>query len=320
MLQVSGDKDVITGTYVIGADGRVAITPDLVLQAGGRDRQTFEAELRRRLVDGGYVRDVASNVRILEVASEGVMVSVEGAVFEPGVLMVGDRVAEQKATVVDHPAQGDYNMGRTLTHAIEMAGGLRPDAWPDTLYVVRGNNYAVLDVRSALVGGVGQAELPTNMQLAKGDRIIVPSTGCFDAHLVRPSPVTAPGIRVYMSNLSRPASDNASSAINHDSTSLPYGTRFLQGLVSANCVGGSAMNAQRSAVLISRNPISGHSVVISRSIEHLVRNAERDDIDPYLMPGDAIACYDSGAMTVVDAASVLGNLLGPAVLIKGLKP
>ena len=38
------------------------------------------------------------------------------------------------------------------------------------------------------------------------------------------------------------------------------------------------------------------------------------------MPGDAIACYDSGAMTVVDAASVLGNLLGPAVLIKGLKP
>ena len=72
--------------------------------------------------------------------------------------------------------------------------------------------------------------------------------------------------------------------------------------------------------MISRNPLNGHSVVIARSIEAMVRHADRDDVDPYLMPGDAIACYDSGAMTVVDAASVLGNLLGPAVLIKGLKP
>ena len=73
-------------------------------------------------------------------------------------------------------------------------------------------------------------------------------------------------------------------------------------------------------MLISRNPLNGHSVVISRSIEAMVRDADRDDIDPYLMPGDSIACYDSVAMTVVDAAAVLGNLLGPAVLIKGLKP
>ena len=38
------------------------------------------------------------------------------------------------------------------------------------------------------------------------------------------------------------------------------------------------------------------------------------------MPGDAIACYDSTAMTIVDALDVAGNLLGPAVLAKSLKP
>jgi hypothetical protein len=54
---------------------------------------------------------------------------------------------------------------------------------------------------------------------------------------------------------------------------VPYGTRFLQGLVASNCVGGSVMNAQRHAVLISRNPINNRSVVVQRSIEQLVRNA-----------------------------------------------
>lgn len=318
VLQISGDKDLLSTTYVVAADGNVAIAPDLVIAAAGKDRRAFEADLRRALVSGGYVRDIANNVRVLQVITSAVMVSVEGAVFQPGVQAVGGRLNEQNTALVDHPAQGDFNDSRTLTRAVELSGGLRPDAWPETLYVVRGDRFAVLDVRPALVGGVGQADLPTNMQMAKGDRVIVPSSGCFDARLVRPSPVTAPGIRVYMSNLSRSAASNASAAIGHDSTSLPYGTRLLQGLVSANCVGGSALNARRSAVLISRNPINGHAVVIARSIEGLVREADRDAIDPYLMPGDAIACYDSGAMNVADVVGLMGQLLGPAVLIKGL--
>lgn len=314
VLQIAGDKDQLSTTYVVAADGSVAIAPGLTVKAAGKDRVGFEADLRRALLDGGIVRDITGNVRLLQVITSAVTVSVEGAVFQPGVEAVGTRLNEQNLALVDHPAQGDYNDSRTLTRAVELAGGLRPDAWPDTLYVVRGDRYAVLDVRPALVGGVGQAELPTNMQMAQGDRVIVPSSGCFDVRLVRPSPVTAPGIRVYMSNLVRPANNNAGAAIGHDSTSLPYGTRFLQGLVSANCVGGSGFNARRSAVLISRNPINGHAVVISRSVEDLVRDASRDDIDPYLMPGDAIACYDSKAMNVTDVIGLMGSLLSPAVL------
>jgi hypothetical protein len=129
--------------------------------------------------------------------------------------------------------------------------------------------------------------MPADPQLTAGDRVIVGSAGCFQPRMVRPTSVTAPGIRVFMSNLTRPANHNAGSAIGRDSTSLPYGTRFLQGLVAANCVGGSILNAQRHAILISRNPMNGRTVVIQRSIEQLVRNANRDDLDPWLMPGDS---------------------------------
>ena len=318
-LLVSGDKDVLTGTYLVGANGRLAINASLDLQAAGRNRADLEQELHDRLVADGEIRPIANNVRLLQVEASGVSVSVEGAVFEPGLITAGERATDAHNATIDHPALGDYNGNRTLASALRIAGGVRPDAALGTVYLIRGNAYSVIDLTTALGADRGSS-LPINPQLAGGDRIIVPTAGCFQPGLVRPSPVTAPGVRVYMSNLSRPAASNAASAINRDATSLPYGTRFLQGLVSANCVGGSAMNAQRSAVLISRNPLNGHSVVIARSIEAMVRHADRDDVDPYLMPGDAIACYDSGAMTVVDAASVLGNLLGPAVLIKGLKP
>ena len=82
----------------------------------------------------------------------------------------------------------------------------------------------------------------------------------------------------------------------------------------------AASNAQRSAVLISRNPLNGRSVVISRDVETLVRDADRDEQDPYLMPGDAIACYDSKAMTLYDAITLAGTALTPAVLFKSLHP
>jgi hypothetical protein len=151
----------------------------------------------------------------------------------------------------------------------------------DAVWLVRAGAYTRIDESAAIDGG-----MPADPQLTAGDRVIVGSAGCFQPRMVRPTSVTAPGIRVFMSNLTRPANHNAGSAIGRDSTSLPYGTRFLQGLVAANCVGGSILNAQRHAILISRNPMNGRTVVIQRSIEQLVRNANRDDLDPWLMPGD----------------------------------
>jgi hypothetical protein len=69
---------------------------------------------------------------------------------------------------------------------------------------------------------------------------------------------------------------------------------------------------------MSRNPVTGQSVVISRSVEKLVRAANRDAVDPWLMPGDAIACYDSAAMNLRDVVSVIGETITPAVLLKNI--
>jgi protein involved in polysaccharide export with SLBB domain len=312
-LVVSGDTETLTGQHVVNANGRLVVPGVVDLAVSGRTLNAATAALRAVLVERGLVRDIAGNVVLAQVEQAGVQVSVEGAVFEPGLVRAGERTAEAQSVTISNAASGDFNTGRSLATALRLAGGIRPDAAADGVYLVRGGQFSRIDLTPAFTGGV-----PADPQLAAGDRIIVPSTGCFNPLLVRPSSVTAPGIRVYMSNLSRPASHNSAAAIGKDSTSLPYGTRLIEGLVAANCVGGSAMNAARQAVLISRNPVNRRSVVIARSVEALVRNADRDDANPWLMPGDGIACYDSGAMTVADAIGVVGNALVPVALIRGL--
>jgi hypothetical protein len=144
--------------------------------------------------------------------------------------------------------------------------------------------------------------------LAEGDHVVVPSRHCFQQALARPTPVTPPGVKIFVSNLIVPANNNAGAAIGADATSLAYGTRFLQALVGANCVGGTQItNADRWAVLISTNPATGESEVIERRIEALVRRRDRDAYNPVIMPGDAIACYDSNVQNVRDVLASIGN-------------
>ena len=88
---------------------------------------------------------------------------------------------------------------------------------------------------------------------------------------------------------------------------MPYGTRYLQAVIDANCVGGArATSADRSAALFSRNPVTGVSVVIERRVEELRTRADRDDYDPYVLPGDAIACYDSGVTNLGEIGRLIG--------------
>lgn len=303
-LMVSGDADYVTGAYVVSANGALLIKGLGEVAAAGRPRAAVEADLRALLIAGGMVRDILGNVSLVPVEAVGVRVSVEGAVFTPGLVRAGEAVAGAPTRPADPTLANNYNAGRTLAAALLAAGGLRPDAAAQAIYLVRGDRYAVLDLTPAFSGGV-----PPDPQLAAGDRIIVPSTGCFQADYVRPTSVTAPDVRVLLSNLARPTGGSQTSS------GLPYGTRMLDGLVLAHCVGGSAMNAGRQAVLFSRNPINGKSVVVSRSVEGMVRSKNRDAFNPYLMPGDAVACYDSKMMALVDVVSVVGSLLSPAILV-----
>ena len=127
--------------------------------------------------------------------------------------------------------------------------------------------------------------------------------------------ISPPGVSLFLSNLTQPADGNAVAAVGRDVREVPYGTRYLQAVIDTNCVGGArATSADRSAVLFSRNPVTEVSVVIERDIEDLLRRADRDDYDPFLLPGDAIACYDS---TITNVGEI-GRLFGIAGIAAAL--
>jgi polysaccharide biosynthesis/export protein len=312
-LAVSGDKDLLSGTYIVESNGTLQLPQIAPVRMAGRTMDDVRQDIERQLINAMVIRPLSNGVRLHIIEQVPVPVSVSGAVFDPGMVRIGERSPEVRSVNLGSAVSGDLNPGRMLSTALRAAGGVRPDADVGAIYLQRADLWTRVDMSGVLDGSFAN-DIPLNA----GDRILVGSVGCLQPALVRPSPVTAPGIRVYLSNLSRPAMHNAGSAIGKDTTSLPYGTRLLQGLVTANCVGGSAMNAGRSAVLISRNPTNGQSIVVERSIEQLVRAANRDEIDPYLMPGDAIACYDSAAMNVRDLVATISEAASPFVLFKSL--
>lgn len=314
-VRILGDEDRLSGIYVVDPNGNINMPGIPGIAAAGRTETSVAGTLRQSLIAANLVRPLSRAVDLRLIESGGVAVSVTGAVFFSGSVRVGERRAEDRIGQREGEASGDANSGRTVASALRAAGGVRPDADISQIILVRGDRQTVLDM-TGMVDGTRRL----NLGITAGDRIIVPSTGCFNPDIVRPSPLTAPGIRVHMSNLSRPATNNAGAAVGTETTSLPYGTRMLQGLVAMNCVGGSAMNARRRAVLISRNPMNGQSIVVEREVEELVRGADRDSVDPYLMPGDALACYDSRMMNFADAISLVTgavNAVAPAAILSG---
>ena len=119
-----------------------------------------------------------------------------------------------------------------------------------------------------------------------------------------------------MSNLIDSAGDNSGAAVGRYSTSLPYGTRLLQAAVSANCVGGKAWtNAPRRIVLASKNPLTDEVQVLERSIEELMTLPNKAKINPYLMPNDAVACYDSDMTNYRDIAKTIAEIIVPFKLL-----
>ncbi|RKF18302.1 polysaccharide biosynthesis protein [Altericroceibacterium spongiae] len=312
-VELLGDSDRLSGNYVIGSDGRLTIPGVKPLMAAGRTESELQAALRSSLVSANIVRPLRNAVDISLIESAGVSAAVSGAVFAPGAVRAGERNPDSRIGLKEGAVRGDHNVSRTVASAIRAAGGVRPDADVSHIYLIRGDAYMKVDLSGMIHGWTAR-----DVSLTTGDRIIVPSRKCFDPSLVRPTPLTIPGIRVYMSNLTRSANNNAGAAIGKETTSLPYGTRLLQALVAMNCVGGTYMASDRRAVLISRNPINGQSIVVERDVEKLVRLADRDRVNPYLMPDDAIACYDSRWTNFRDALGMVSEAVStatPAILI-----
>lgn len=295
-----------SGLFEVDLDGTLNLPFLPPLHVAGRDTHWARTIIGEALVNGGFFRPGRVGLSVLVQQWAPAQVNVSGAVFQPGMVSVNVRQVEEKV-LKGLQVSGDNPVDRFVPAALRAAGGVRPDAALDRIVLIRNGRRKTFDVSGQFLGVPGEP-----VALMSGDQIIVPSTGRFDEALVRPSPITPPGIRVFLSNLTIPAVDNSKSAINEHSTSVPYGTRMLTGLISANCMGGTgATNSARYGVLVTRNPISGETEVVERPIEKLMRNPSLEALNPYLMPNDGLACYDSGVTNLRDIGRTLTDILAP---------
>ena len=300
-----------SGDYVISRDGTLRLPYLDPIPAQGRSTEAVAADLRERLV-GREFYAVPPELSVLVMDYAAARVAVSGAVFEPQAMDIGGVPGDQ-VDVLRQSALGASTEARNLSVALRGAGGVRPDADLSAVVIIRDGSSYTLDLRGMITGHDAM-----DVMLITGDEIRVPSRQCFQDDLMVPSPISPPGISLYLSNLTQPATANAPSAIGQTVREVPYGTRYMQAVVDSNCVGGArSTSAGRSAALFSRNPVTDVSVVMERSVEVMRTRADRDDYDPWLLPGDAIACYDSTVTNIAEVARVIG-IFGAAVAISTL--
>jgi polysaccharide biosynthesis/export protein len=302
-----------SGTFSVNADGSIALPYAGNINAAGLTAVELSESVKRKLVSAGYFNVGSVQVAVLPLKFAPVNVSVSGAVYQPGRAVINDLPAE-KRDLDSLTTVGDAPLSRNIDAGLRAGAGIRPDADISRVKLTRGAHTYEIDL-TGLVTGLGAPDIP----LMPGDLLDVPSSGCFHEELLRPSQATPPGMRVFISNLTVPATGNNPSAVDSYATNLPYGTRLVHAAASANCIGGAdTTNASRSVVLISANPLTGQTEAFERRIEDLVRNANRDDVNPFVLPNDVVACYDSNVTNLREVARTVSEVLGPMGLVLGL--
>jgi polysaccharide biosynthesis/export protein len=297
-----------SGDYAVNADGRVIMPFTGEIDAVGLTNSELSKRIEARLIKSGAFKAEKFLISLRPVLYAPINITVSGAVFLPGRFVINNIVAADKGDKA-LAKYGDSPIERFVAAALRASGGVRPDADLTRVILRRGKQKFVLNWQGAFTGAPVD-----DVPLLEGDHLHVEEAPCFQSALVRPSQITPPGIRLFLSNLSVPAASGSNAGTNSQAGGgVPYGTRLLAGLVQANCVGGSrATNAARYAVLISRNPKTLETEVIQRSIEDMVLSPDRDQVNPYLMPDDAIACYDSAMTDARELATTIQAIMVPA--------
>lgn len=274
------------------------------------DHRQAKEQLEAHLRNAGWLEGEWTDIHLAVVEQAPISVSVKGAVFNPGYVVINQSPRDKPVTAIRQET-GAHTYGRSLLEALQRAGGVRPDADISRVKVKRGGVVFVLDLTGVLDGDF-QGAIP---MLVAGDQVVISSLGVEQAHLIRPSVITPPGIRVFMSNLTAPALSNAQSAIGNDASRVPYGVSLMDVAISANCMGGTHMaNASRGLVLVTSNHGSKNQLVIHRKINDLLANSSNVAVNPFVMPNDGIACYDSRFTNFRDVARGVGELINPFIL------
>ena len=300
------EGEEFSGEYLVNHDGNIELPYLAPVQVVGLDTEEVENRLRMMLVSEQMFLAHTLHISVRPLQWAPIMVSVSGAVFEPGRVLINDLVPAQTDDSKIR-ISGDYPTKRYLSEAIRAASGARPDARVDKVLLIRDGWQQEINL-----AGVFSGKHTQDVPLIAGDQIIVPSSGCMQAALIRPSQITPKGIRVFISNLTSPATNNASAAVGKYSSSMPYGTRLHQAVVSGNCSGGTQFtNASRYVVLVGKNPITGQSEIMKRNVEELLRNPDSNDINPFLLPNDTVSCYDSTVGNWRDIARAIVDVASP---------
>lgn len=304
------DGEGFSGKYIINPDGNIYLPVVGKVKAQGNTVAQLARNVEHYLVRNEVFQPHTVNVDVRILDWAGIEVSVVGAVFNPGRVYINKKF--QEGVISERlSAIGDNAKNRYASEAIRAASGIRPDARLQQIRLIRNGWQYEIDMSGIFTGK------PVNdITLIAGDRLVVPSTGCFQAALVRPSEITPKGFRVFMSNLIEPAQNNSAANVGKYSTNLPYGSRLLQAVVSANCAGGIQLtNSPRKVVLAGTDPVTGNMQVIERSIDDLVRNAGSERVNPYLVPNDSLVCYDSDVTNLRDFARSLTDIFYPLKVI-----
>lgn len=318
-LEVSiPNEEYFTRAYEVNQNGELEIPYLGSLLVQGLEPLEVQEKLTKTLVDNGFFppNTLQLTVQILEWSS--VQVSVSGEVFQPGRVQINDSFDVEQTAISSQALQitGEYSPRRYLTAAIKATGGVLPSANVKEIILKRNNIETLIDLSGAFTG-----EAIKDIPLIAGDRIIVPAATRFQPELMRPSLITPPGMKVFVSNLTIPASSNASSSNSNreEGITFPYGARFSQAVVATNCVGGTqATNAHRKAVLVRVNRLTGETTYLDRSVEDLLRDSHNNQDNPFLMPRDAVACYDSTVTNVRHVFQTIGDILNPFSLLEKL--
>jgi polysaccharide biosynthesis/export protein len=307
------EGELFNGIYEVNTDGTISIPYLPALPVVGLELPLLEEQIKNQLIEKKYFKASFLQVSLTPLLLAPIEVSVSGETFQPGLVQINNRNPELRAQQLSQ-SSGDYAPERFLTAALQAAGGVTPTADVSKISVIRQNKKTIVDFTGIFTG-----EEVIDIPLVAGDLVVVPKRQGIDPRIVRPSQITPPGILVFLSNLSIPANSNSTAAINKDSTGFPYGARFSQAVVAANCVGGTTTtNAARRAVLVRVNRSSGETVAIDRAVEDLIRNSKDDITNPFLMPQDSVSCYDSTVTEVRGVLDFIGDILNPIKLIRDI--
>lgn len=300
-----------SGRYQIDAQGRIQMPYLGAVMLKGLEPEAASAVVAERLVSAGLFRRSFVRTSILVLVWAPLEVRVSGAVFYPGAHRINSPPPADRAPQRTDDLPGGSLPERRLSDALRAAGGVTP--WADVAHIAvrRQGQTRLYNLWGLIMGEAGE-----DPSLQAGDEVLVASLAEAQPTLARPSAITPPGIKIFMSNLIQPAQSNAQATANGGQLSMAYGSRFGQAAVAGNCVGGIVgTSAGRSAVLVRTDRATGRTTTWDAPVEELMRDAT-EARNPLLMEGDAVACYDANVTTLRDVFRTLADVLSPLALFR----